>query len=222
MNQCAECGVYACRTGKIEVAPQSCPMHTEGAIYGEAEQEYLSPGTREIALNSALTESEGYCKWTRLEEIVVFAHRSGFDSLGLAFCLGLRKEAAEVVKILKGAGFNVESVACKTGAVPKEKLGVKDEEKVRPGQFEAMCNPICQAKLLNSAKTQLNILLGLCVGHDTLFLQHSKAPTTILAVKDRVLAHNPLGAIYAGFYFSKRLAALKDRYDDRDETDRTS
>jgi uncharacterized metal-binding protein len=184
-------------------------MHLEGPIYQEARQEYLNPETREIALNSALTESEGYCKWTRLEEIIVFSRRSGFNSLGLAFCVGLRKEAAQVVKILKGAGFKVESVMCKTGSVPKEHLGVKEEEKVRPGEFEPMCNPVCQAKLLNGAKTDLNILLGLCVGHDTLFLQHSKAPTTILAVKDRVLAHNPLGAIYAGHYFSKRLAAWK-------------
>jgi uncharacterized metal-binding protein len=209
VSQCAECGVYACRIGKIDVAPQECPMHAEGTIYEEAKQEYLKPETQEIARNSALTESEGYCKWTRLEEIIVFGLRSGFNSLGLAFCLGLRKEAAEVAKILKGAGFKVESVACKTGAVPKEHLGLMEDQKVRPGHFEPMCNPICQAKLLNTAKTELNILLGLCVGHDTLFLQHSKAPTTILAVKDRVLAHNPLGAIYAGFYFSKRLAAWK-------------
>jgi len=49
---------------------------------------------------------------------------------------------------------------------------------------------------LNDVKTELNILLGLCVGHDTIFLEFSEAPCTILAVKDRVLAHNPLAAIY--------------------------
>ena len=30
----------------------------------------------------------------------------------------------------------------------------------------------------------------------TSFIKHSKAPVTVLAVKDRVLAHNPLGVLY--------------------------
>ena len=61
---------------------------------------------------------------------------------------------------------------------------------------EAMCNPIYQACLLNQEKSQLNIQLGLCVGHDSLFFKYAEAPTTVLAVKDRVTGHNPLAAIY--------------------------
>ena len=35
-----------------------------------------------------------------------------------------------------------------------------------------MCNPILQAKILNAEHTDLNIVMGLCVGHDRyLFLQ---------------------------------------------------
>lgn len=209
MSRCAECGVYACRSGKIDSAPEHCPMHSEGAVYEEAKQEYLKPDIQEISLKSALTESAGYGNWTRLEEIIHFSRLAGFTKLGLAFCVGLRQEAAKVDKILKSMGFEVESVMCKTGSVPKETLGVKEDEKVRPGQFEPICNPICQAQLLNRAGTQLNILLGLCVGHDTLFLKYSEAPVTIFAVKDRALAHNPLGVIYAGHYFSRKLAAWK-------------
>lgn len=59
-----------------------------------------------------------------------------------------------------------------------------------------MCNPIAQAEYLNDKQTDLNIVLGLCVGHDSLFFKYSKAPTIVLAVKDRVLDHNPLKAIY--------------------------
>ncbi len=66
-----------------------------------------------------------------------------------------------------------------------------------------MCNPIGQALVLNKEKTDLNIILGLCIGHDILFTQHSAAPVTTLAVKDRVLAHNPLGALYSGYYLKK-------------------
>ncbi len=209
MSKCAECGIYACMLGKKESAPDHCPMLSEELTYGEAASAYLEPENGELGLNAALTESAGYCKWTRLEEIVQFSRLAGFTRLGLAFCVGLRKEAAIVARILKGAGFEVESVACKTGSVPKEQLGVKEEEKVRPGGFEPMCNSIGQAMLLDKAKTQLNVLLGLCVGHDTLFIKYSKAPVTVFAVKDRVLAHNPLGAVYAGHYFSKRLNDLK-------------
>ena len=69
-----------------------------------------------------------------------------------------------------------------------------------------MCNPIAQARLLNSRPTDFNIALGLCVGHDSLFYKHSDALVTTLVAKDRVLAHNPCGAIYcAEGYFKERL-----------------
>jgi uncharacterized metal-binding protein len=77
------------------------------------------------------------------------AKTSGFTKLGLAFCVGLRKEATEINRIFEGNGFEVASVACKTGARPKEDLGIRDEDKGHPRKFEAMCNPAAQAMLLN-------------------------------------------------------------------------
>jgi uncharacterized metal-binding protein len=200
MSKCTECGIFACHAGQAEKAPQHCPMNLIEDVYKETEEEYKKPDVLNIALNAALTESAGYRKWTRMEEIMQFSRRAGFQRLGLAFCIGLRREAAVVAKILNQAGFDLESVACKTGSKPKELLGVSEEQKVHPGQFEPMCNPIAQAKILNRACTQFNILLGLCVGHDSLLIKYSNAPITVLAVKDRVLAHNPLGAIYASYY----------------------
>ena len=178
-------------------------------VYEEAMQEYLTPETNRMARAAAIVEATGYGRWTRLEEIIEFAWRMNFEKLGLVFCSGLRYEGRKVARILKQAGFKVESVCCKTGSKPKELLGLKDEEKVRPGQFEPMCNNIAQAKIVNRVKTDLNVLMGLCVGHDSLFLKHSQAPVTILAVKDRVLAHNPLGAIYAEHYFERKLSSHK-------------
>ena len=100
----------------------------------------------------------------------------------------------------------MESLSCKNGSVLKEFINISNEEQVRPCTYEPMCNPIGQAKLLNQSGTQLNILLGLCVGHDSLFLKYSEAPVTIFAVKDRVLGHNPLAAIYmAEGYYKKKL-----------------
>ena len=55
------------------------------------------------------------------------------------------------------------------------------------------------ARVLNDAETQLNVLCGLCVGHDAIFSKVSKAAVTTLIAKDRVLAHNPVAAIYCQY-----------------------
>ena len=97
-------------------------------------------------------------------------------------------------------------VACKNASLPKEELGLADADKVSPGEYEPTCNPIGQAQALARAGTELNVLLGLCVGHDSLFMKYSVAPVTVLAAKDRVLGHNPLAAIYlADGYYHDRL-----------------
>ena len=119
-----------------------------------------------------------------------------FRRLGLVFCRGLYKESKVVEKVLSAKGFEVVSVICKTGCVPKERIGVRDEEKIRIGLFEPMCNPIMQALVLNDANTEFNVLMGLCVGHDSLFLKYAEALCTVFAVKDRLLGHNPLAAVY--------------------------
>ena len=157
-------------------------------------------------------EAHGYCRLTRIEEIMDFARRCGYSRLGLAFCIGLQAEAAVTSRVLSSNGFSVDSVACKNGSLPKEALGLGDEDKVRPGEFESMCNPLGQARALDKAGTELNLLLGLCVGHDSLFMKHSVAPVTVLAAKDRVLGHNPLAAIYMadGYYCDKLFPKTDD------------
>ena len=111
------------------------------------------------------------------------------------FCVGLRREAAIVHKIFEGQGLEVISIVCKVGKVPKEALGLSDAQKVAPGSPESMCNPILQALIANHHQSQFNVLLGLCVGHDSLFFRYAEAPCTVLAVKDRLLGHNPLAAV---------------------------
>lgn len=204
MFNCAECKIYACKTGELSKAPKSCPCLSEELE--EIKEFYKDDKNYVIAYNSALVENEGYCKKTRVEEIMDFASKCGFKNLGIAFCIGLRREAEVLVKILRFHGFNVDSVICKCGSVEKSFIGIKEEEKVSPGGYEAMCNPIGQAKFLNSSNTELNILLGLCVGHDSLFIKYSEAPVTVFAVKDRVLGHNPIAALYqAESYYKNKL-----------------
>ncbi len=205
MVKCAKCGLLNCVKEKREKNPAFCPMEKHGDIYKESLKEYEKSDIGRFAKNAAIVEAEGYCEWPRLREIIEFAKRMGYRKLGIAFCLGLRKEVKKISEILEKEGFEVLSVCCKGGALPKELIGIKEEEKIRPNTFEPMCNPIAQAMILNKEGTELNILVGLCVGHDSLFIKYSEAYVTVLAAKDRVLAHNPLGAIYAEFYFQKKL-----------------
>jgi uncharacterized metal-binding protein len=51
----------------------------------------------------------------------------------------------------------------------------------------------------------LDYLIGLCVGHDSLFFKHSDAPVTVLVAKDRVLGHNPVAALYTSHSYYRRL-----------------
>jgi len=205
--RCANCGAYACMSGESNRQPRDCPMSTETKLYQESKEAYKKdPETEKIALVSAWTEASGYGRWSRIEEIMEFSNRAGFGRLGLAFCVGLRHEAKVIHGVFLKNGFEVVSAICKTGAVPKEEMGMAQSDKIRPGEFEPMCNPVAQAYLLNKAETNFNILVGLCVGHDSLFIKYSTAPVTVLAAKDRVLAHNPLGAVYAAQYYNKKLA----------------
>lgn len=208
---CAVCGYHllqrACfiATGK---GPDNCPTLAAEEIIREANQEYLKPDIREFARLASVQEGECYldrdrqpyvphCGKPRIQETCEFARKIGAKKLGLAFCIGLAQEARLVHDIFRRQGFEVVSVVCKVGRQSKEKaLGIKDQEKIMIGTDEAACNPILQAQILNRAGTDLNVLLGLCVGHDSLFLKYATAYTTVLAVKDRVTGHNPLAAVY--------------------------
>ena len=206
MSDCAACKVYKCRDGGDNL-PTHCPGINSEEVLSEALARYCDED-REIARVAASVEADGYGLWPRVREIMEFADRLDYKRIGLAFCVGLREEARVFAQILASNGFETQTAICKTGSVDKSVLNGPDGKKLNQHKFEAMCNPIAQAALLDDAQCQLNVILGLCVGHDTLFMKHSQAPVTVLAVKDRVLAHNPLGALYAGHYFHKKLKGL--------------
>jgi len=146
------------------------------------------------------------CK-CRVQETVEFARRMNYKRLGLAFCGAVHPEATKLANILQAQGFEIISVCCKVGKKDKCVLGIDDEEKAKRGKIhkEIMCNPIVQAEILNHEKTDFNILLGLCVGHDSLFLKNCNAMCTVLAVKDRLLGNNPMAALYMADWHYKRL-----------------
>ena len=204
---CATCRVAACDVEPgTKPVPQSCPMATEPELLRRSGESYLSDSElARMAREAARTEAAGYCQATRVEETMDFARRMGWRRLGIAHCMGLMNEAKIAREIFLAHGFEVFTACCKAGSFEKTaQLGIDEEEKVHPGTYEAMCNPVGQAALLAEAGTELNVLMGLCVGHDSIFFMHSRAPVTVLVVKDRVLAHNPVAALYtSGTYYRK-------------------
>ncbi len=197
MYTCAMCSIHSCNKREFDKMPGNCPSLQDNM--DDIVKLYEDKENLMIAQVSALVVSESYGDKTRMEETIDFIKRCNYETIGLAFCIGLSEEAKIVNKILIYHGFKVESIVCKNGGVSREAINI-------PKSSVPMCNPIGQAKFLNDKKTDFNIVLGLCIGHDSLFFKYSEAPVTVLAVKDRVLAHNPLGAIYqANAYYKDKL-----------------
>jgi uncharacterized metal-binding protein len=222
--QCAKCTTRVCenREGRsgdsppsLEKAPPFCPMKLIPEVYSAALSEYDKPAVREFARLASVQEFQCYerlpeglrTKLPRIEELIQFARKCGYKRLGIAHCGGLAGEARVLTGILENNGFEVVSVQCKTGAVPKERIGIRPDEKIAGAEaWETMCNPIVQAMIINRSKVDMAVMLGLCIGHDTLFIKYCEVPLTVLAVKDRVLGHNPLAALYTSGSYYRRLA----------------
>ncbi len=134
---------------------------------------------------TAMVNKEAGGQWNRGQEIIAYAKRMGCKKIGIAFCVGLKEEARVFADALASHGFTVCGVAC---------------------AVDGPCNSVGQALLLNEAKTDLNILFGLCAGHDLLFLRFVEAPVLPFAVKDKVTCHNPVAALTCN-YQRKRLFA---------------
>jgi len=180
---CARCKSKQCRDGK------DCFAKTDSH-----RQLYTNTIARLHKAGSAI-EARYYCEKTRLGETILFAKELGVRKIGLAFCIGLSNEARIIDEILS-KHFKVVSVCCKACGLTKKDFGL---ERISSDEREVMCNPAGQGQLLNDAKTELNVICGLCVGHDAIFTKSSVAPVTTLIVKDRVLAHNPAAAIYSRY-----------------------
>ena len=211
--ECAKCTKVVCWTEHSDKGASNCPTITKRDVIDRAVAEYDKPEVREFARQASVQEFEGYMNLPegstprnpRIEEVVQFAKKMGYKKLGVAFCLGLRGEAATLTTILENRGFEVVSVCCKAGGIPKETIGIREEQKISgPGTWETMCSPITQAAILNDEGVEFNVLVGLCVGHDSLFFKYADAPTTVLIAKDRVFGHNPAAGLYlSNFYYRK-------------------
>ncbi len=205
--------------------PPNCPSRDNEEMIGECFDLYKGD-TQDAKMAQVAAVVEGLCyqpipgsdavnaRWTRVEDTIAFAKLMGYKRIGIATCIGLLDESLRLTAILKGQGFTPVSICCKAGSIDKLELGLEEKNKVRPGTFEPACNPVAQAKLLNQQKTDMNVIVGLCVGHDILLTKYADAPTTVLVVKDRVTGHNPVNVLYGQNFYYKRLQSQQVKVDE--------
>lgn len=203
VRSCVDCGVLNCQKRDKEY-PEFCltTALTEETIE-KVRKLYEDEENNQVSVISAQIENEFYLRYTRVEELIEFSKRMGFRKIGIATCVGLIEESRILARILRKNGFEVYGAVCKIGSFLKTDVGVSPEDITRTGAV--MCNPIMQAEVLNQSKTDFNVVMGLCVGHDSLFYKYSEALVTTLVAKDRVLAHNPVGALYQAKAYYKKL-----------------
>lgn len=165
------------------------------------------PGMKEVerileaGLDIACEEERKLC---RLSEVIYFCLEMKYRRIGIAYCSDLQ-EPAEILTQVMRRFFDVFPVCCKIGGLSVDdpfSLKNADSDRGERKKYIA-CNPRGQAEVLNRLGTDFNIIVGLCVGSDSIFTDASDAPVTTLFVKDKSLANNPIGALYSDYYLKE-------------------
>ena len=119
---CVDCGTQNCKF-KDRTYPEFClttGLDTEDLEW--ALERYDEGQNHDVMVASAEVEFEGYCRLTRVEEIMTFARKMGYKKIGIANCIGLINEARIFARILRANGFEAYSVICKWRECPNHPL----------------------------------------------------------------------------------------------------
>lgn len=186
---CALCHENGCYKRDLSKTLKNCPTVNKKDKIDNIDLLYLEEENKKIAKVSADVTMNNYGNKSRLKETIEFCQQMGYKKIGLAFCYKVKDEAFELLKIFNSFGFEVVSVMCKVGSVERDLVDADNNNK------PPMCNPIVQAKFLNEQNVDINIIFGLCVGHDILFTKYCDGLITTFAVKDRLYDNAPVEAI---------------------------
>ena len=194
---CIKQGCWRGDRGKI-------PTYCEANIYldevDRSNKEYPKKGVVDIYKAACVVRAHNDGMTPRIEEALLYAKELKLQKIGFAACVSMVSELDLLVKLFTKEGFEVYTVGCQIGGADATKRGVPEAQ----GYSASWCHSIAQAEILNKEKTELNFILGLCMGHDILFSQYSQAPVSTLIVKDRVTGNNPAAALY-GWHRRKQL-----------------
>jgi len=194
MYTCANCKIYACLEKEKHGMPKNCPMNDEKYMK-EIFEEYKDPEVHRFYLATKTSRQPDTAIQTvpRLRYVIDFCKKMGYKKIGLAFCVRFWPEADMYSKIIRRFGLGVVTVSCCNCGINLADLGVPLPDGV---EFDAACNPMGQARLMNEQGVEYNLVMGLCVGHDSLFMKYADAMSTVVAVKDPATAHCPTKALY--------------------------
>lgn len=188
---CVLCGSRVCLRGR------SCPS-AESLSVPAADARVRA--MLDAAADITFEEERTLC---RISELVYFGLEMKYRKIGIAFCADLL-EPTEILTELLRRHFDVFPVICKVGGMTiKDPLSEGSGKTDRKIIGRTACNPLGQAEVLNQMNTDLNVIVGLCMGLDCLFTKASLAPVTTLFVKDKSLANNPIGALYSEYYLKE-------------------
>jgi uncharacterized metal-binding protein len=202
------CAKQGCRRGENPGIKDYCKANHFLEEIEKAKNEYRTPGVVNIYEAACVVGAVNDGFRPRIEEALDFARHLKFSKIGFAACNAFMKELEWNRTLFTRNDLEVVCAACQIGRVSAEDRGVARLSKY----INAFCNPIAQAEILNSEGTQLNFIVGLCMGHDILFTRYSKAPVSTLIVKDRMTGNNPAAALY-GYHTRRALFGLS-REDD--------
>jgi uncharacterized metal-binding protein/predicted Fe-Mo cluster-binding NifX family protein len=191
---CLACHNRVCLTGEPCDAAEGLVSTT--AADGDINQQL------EASLDISSEDERTLC---RLSELIYFCLEMRYQRIGVAYCVDLQEPTEILVRVLRRF-FKVYPVCCKIGGIAATNPMLAPQEpgsRNRPSVIA--CNPIGQADALRRIGTDLNVLVGMCMGSDSIFTRLSDAPVTTLFVKDRSLANNPIGAIYSDYYLREAI-----------------
>ncbi|MFC1941008.1 DUF1847 domain-containing protein [Chloroflexota bacterium] len=198
------CPKQGCWRGIGKGIPKYCQANNFIREIETSTNEYHKPEAIALYKAASIVGQHNNGMTPRIKEAVIFAKELKLERIGFAACSSMEWEMPVIEKLFAKEGFQVFTVSCQIGRVNAESRGVPEVQ----GFVRSTCNPIAQAEILNSEDTQLNFILGLCMGHDSLFTKYSKAPVSTLIVKDRVTGNNPAAAIY-GWHRRKDLFGIE-------------
>ena len=186
---CVKQGCWRGDSGKI---PAYCEANNYLDELEKSNKEYPKEGVVEIYKAACVVRDHNDGMTPRIEEALLYAKELKLKRIGFAACTSMTSELDLLIKLFTKEGFEVYTVGCQIGGVDATGRGVPDAQ----GCIVTTCNSIAQAEILNKEKTELNFILGLCMGHDILFSQYSQAPVSTLIVKDRITGNNPAATLY--------------------------
>jgi len=186
------CSKQGCWRDDEQKVPKYCQANKFLEEIEKSKGEYHRTNNLNIYEAACIVGAENDGFRPRIEETLYFTKHLKITKVGFAACNAFENEMRVLRKLFMQEGFDVVCAACQIGWVTAEERGIPK----LTDYVNSSCNPIAQAEILNHERTELNFIVGLCLGHDILFSRYSAAPVSTLIVKDRITGNNPAAALY--------------------------